>query len=817
MHAMLASKEPYARNDLRPKLNDKFFEELADLRYGDSSVEKQKYDKIGEKFAFWKFLSDEQKKRCILDPSTSIRSKRWNVSNGIKISDEEKSEFLKQRRPLHEITCRSLLERLLKASETDKARGESIEKPLSHAFAAFPLYFDQFHFATQSLPESDIFIKGWFERKHAELRNKTFGNQQTAQEETGGTDDIQITYWQPPHESSSHNQTQQSQCVVPKEREHQATSFVQDVQKRRNQILNRNYLMDIQAFAKHLGTFQQERMAGNVSGNVLSTNSSTSSTGNVPQIPRNSPRPRIMLEKLLSGNNTSSSSIQNPKDAVQVSVENQETQKTSVSDDGQSSPEILLVNVTHPATISNRSVLQSQRAAPKPKVPATTFNPACSNALQDFVFPESSVMDGRRSEDSKMGTNARKRSSSRIEKSVGRDAPSHPIGIDNDSPQVPATSSDLTPTTATFFNSINQSIARIARDDDTRVEESSATNSSRRKQRAPKKSRIVQYANETETESGNVSGDAQRAVSQLSSRAGETGNIPQTSQPRTAFTGSRDILAEILAKEKLPTNAETLNLGAGQIWNKDSSRNPSTSGVNSRSAPQIQSDVQPEATASNPGRTHGIRDSVRTENFGIDASSGMDTIRSESRIGTDVPRSSPSRMEESVGKSLLLKIVEDVRTTNTPIGIYDDFPQGFFSVPDYSQLSAPRRNNQPSNSAWFPTLDVPESYSFAPTSLEDNRPSISSQASSSLLPNTMPTDDITHQATLSIAPPPRMISSIMNHLSTQMKKREESGCLDFSKIEVNLKATGKELDDTISFLNNLTAQLASAKQGGSYQ
>ncbi|CAP38264.1 Protein CBG21476 [Caenorhabditis briggsae] len=50
-----------------------------------------------------------------------------------------------------------------------------------------------------------------------------------------------------------------------------------------------------------------------------------------------------------------------------------------------------------------------------------------------------------------------------------------------------------------------------------------------------------------------------------------------------------------------------------------------------------------------------------------------------------------------------------------------------------------------------------------------------------------------------------------------MKHRDESGCIDFSQNEVKLRATGKELDDTISFFNNLTAQLKSAKQGGSYQ
>ncbi|ULU08415.1 hypothetical protein L3Y34_019536 [Caenorhabditis briggsae] len=53
--------------------------------------------------------------------------------------------------------------------------------------------------------------------------------------------------------------------------------------------------------------------------------------------------------------------------------------------------------------------------------------------------------------------------------------------------------------------------------------------------------------------------------------------------------------------------------------------------------------------------------------------------------------------------------------------------------------------------------------------------------------------------------------------SSQMKHCDESGCLDFSQNEVKLRATGKELDDTISFFNNLTAQLKYPKQGGSYQ
>ncbi|PIC21327.1 hypothetical protein B9Z55_026202 [Caenorhabditis nigoni] len=649
------------KDDLRQKLNDKFFEELANLRYGDNSEEKQKYDNIGEKFVFWKSLSDAQKKMCIVDPSSTIRSKRWNVSSGIEISDEEKMEFLKQRRPLHEITCRSLLERLLKASETDKARLVPIEKPLANAFAAFPLYFDQFHCATLSVPESDIFIKGWFDRKHAELRNKTFGNQHTAQEGTSETGDIQ---------------------------DHPAASLVIDVQKRRHQILNRNYLRDMQAFAKHLGAFQQKPMGGNVSGIVPNSVSSANSIGNVPH-------------------------VQNPINAIQVSVENQATQKTSVSDDGQSSPEIVFVNITHPDSIGNRSVSQSQRAALIPKVPATIFHPTRPNELQDSDRPENSVMNGRRLEGSRIKTNARKRSLSSIEESVKRDGgehlpinvPSYPTGIDYDAPQVPATSSN------------------------TRVEENLATNSSRRKQSAPKKSRIDQSANETEKETGCVSGDAPRTILPMNSRMEKAGNISQPFQPQRAPTVSRDILAGILGKKKkLSTIAETVKLGTLQFWNQDSSRIPSTSTVNCRREPLIRSSAQQEVAAPT------VRRDVLAEKV---------TARSSNPVFTN-------RIQDSV---------RDGMDTS-------------------SNMSA---------------------------------------ASSSSLPISMPADNVTHEAALSIAPPPRMVSSIMNHLATQLKKREENGCLDFSEIEVNLKVTGKELNDTLFFLKNLTAQVETAKQGGSFQ
>ncbi|PIC21029.1 hypothetical protein B9Z55_026015 [Caenorhabditis nigoni] len=54
--------------------------------------------------------------------------------------------------------------------------------------------------------------------------------------------------------------------------------------------------------------------------------------------------------------------------------------------------------------------------------------------------------------------------------------------------------------------------------------------------------------------------------------------------------------------------------------------------------------------------------------------------------------------------------------------------------------------------------------------------------------------------------------SIMKNISNEMKQREQSGCLDFGPIRVQLTATGKELDDSIAFIDNLKAQLESAKQ-----
>ncbi|CAP30758.1 Protein CBG11631, partial [Caenorhabditis briggsae] len=329
-------------------------------------------------------------------------------------------------------------------------------------------------------------------------------------------------------------------------------------------------------------------------------------------------------------------------------------------------------------------------------------------------------------------------------------APSHPIEIEYDAPQAPTPSVNITRTDGTSPNSIDDIVDRIARGDDSRVGQSSTRKISRRKPISVPATWIDQ--------TGKKIGDAQRTV--------------------------RDHIAEILAKKKLPSIAETVNLGAGNMGNQetqptslssDARRNSSDSTVNSRSTSQ--SVAQPEvfATSSNDGN------------------------------------------------SLLLEIVEDTGVEdnfrmNTPIGMYNEFPQvDIFSVSDYSHSPAPRRDDQPSTSEWYPTSEALDSHSFAPAIIGYNRPSSSSQISSYSLPNLIPTDGATHQTTLSIVPPPRMIESIMKKVSNEMKEREESGSLDFGPIRVKLTATGKELDDSISFLNNLRAQLESAKQAGSYQ
>ncbi|CAO4372894.1 unnamed protein product [Caenorhabditis nigoni] len=133
------------------------------------------------------------------------------------------------------------------------------------------------------------------------------------------------------------------------------------------------------------------------------------------------------------------------------------------------------------------------------------------------------------------------------------------------------------------------------------------------------------------------------------------------------------------------------------------------------------------------------------------------------------------------------------------------------NTPDYSHSPAPRREEEPSTSTWNPTHSE-DSYFFVPANIGYRRPSSSSQASSASLPNVIPTDGLTHGTTLSIAPPPRMLDAIMKKVANEMKQREESGSLDFGPIRVQLTATGKELDDSISFLNNLIGQLESAKR-----
>ncbi|PIC32548.1 hypothetical protein B9Z55_012836 [Caenorhabditis nigoni] len=133
------------------------------------------------------------------------------------------------------------------------------------------------------------------------------------------------------------------------------------------------------------------------------------------------------------------------------------------------------------------------------------------------------------------------------------------------------------------------------------------------------------------------------------------------------------------------------------------------------------------------------------------------------------------------------------------------------NTPDYSHSPAPRREEEPSTSTWNP-IHSEDSYFFVPATIGYHRPSSSSQASSASLPNLVPADRLTHGTTLSIAPPPRMLDAIMKRVSNEMKQREESGSLDFGPIQVQLTATGKELDDSISFLNNLIGQLESAKR-----
>ncbi|PIC21325.1 hypothetical protein B9Z55_026201 [Caenorhabditis nigoni] len=292
-------------------------------------------------------------------------------------------------------------------------------------------------------------------------------------------------------------------------------------------------------------------------------------------------------------------------------------------------------------------------------------------------------------------------------------------------------------------------------------------------------------------------------VSSTASSMKSTGNVPQVQRnlkrPRTILE------EEFLSGSDGPSSSKQIPSYSGQvsIGNQDAS---SSSALNT---------------------TRQVTDECRSPSQsqrGAPTRRSMDVMSLGSRIGTNMPTSSTSRIEETVGRdSLLLKILKnpgmpDNLSMNTPTGINYGFAQGVFAEADYSHLSTPRRDNLPSTSTWFPTLDIPQSYSFGPTSLGDNRRS-RSQPSTSSLPTSIPTDGVTHEATMSIAPPPRMLSSIMNHFSTQMKKREEASesvGLDFGPIQVKLRATGKEMDDTIAFLKNMTAQLESAKQGGSY-
>ncbi|CAO4387439.1 unnamed protein product [Caenorhabditis nigoni] len=605
----------------------------------------------------------------------------------------------------------------------------------------------------------------------------------------------------------------QSRCVFPKKRNHPLATLVSDVQRRRRQILDGVNPINLEAFDKHF--YPSSEVPDSFSYNPATLGDNQPSTS--AQVRSDSTRPRSLLEEILSGNNTSLPSIQ-------VSMENQENQDTSVSDDGPSVGEILLGYKPRPSTNRKRSASQSHRAAPKLKVPAATFDTVCTNELQDSVSSGNSSVGVRRSE-LRLGTNAQQSSSRRIEEPARRgvveDAGVHtPFEVEYDAPQVLETSSNPAHAHEPTFNTMDESIDIIARGEDA---EDPERNWSRQKRQgmAGKRMRIAQTVNEVGIETGNVSGDVQRIVSTANSRIGETGIDRKISQLQTAFKRSREVLAEILAKKTLPTIAETVNMGAGQNWNQDSSWNPSISGVNCRPEPQVWSSEQQEVplTSLNSDYTEEIQELVPTVDHGIDTTRGVGSRISESSTGTTAERNSPIRVEESFGGNST--VVEDfgvgnhfaVNTPSYPVDF--DFQRDFRSLP-YSNILAPTGfgYNQQSTSAQHP-IGVPIFYFPQPT-FADNHTSTSSQMSSPP-PNAISTDDMTHQATLSIAPPPRIMESIMKKLSNEMKHREESGCLDFSQIEVDLRATGKDLDDTIAFLNNLTAQLESAKQSGSNQ
>ncbi|CAO4387434.1 unnamed protein product [Caenorhabditis nigoni] len=526
-------KVALAHSAPRQKRNERFLEELANFRYGNTEEGKKRYNKIGEKFVFWRLLTDEQKRSCAVDCPDKIRDNEWNLKNGIRISDKEKEEFLKQRLVLDNLTFKEKFECLLHAHKIEKRRVHLIEDPLEAALAKFPTNFIKFNCATLDVPESDYYIRAWFDKKAAERQEKT--------SETSDTEEIQIigTVSRTPLAGSS--STNPTISTAGMRDEVQQAHESQSVAYRRG----------------------------------VSHPNAENSYGNVPQIQKNSSRPS-MLAALLAGNNESSSSNQNQNvtDVNQVANENEDIPSQSLSPDGPTSSRM---NTTRHST--KRSQPAAHNAAPKPK-----------------VRPSSS-----------------------------------PIEMEYDAPQVLATSDST----------------------------------------------------------------------------------------------------------KVPSSSSQQPMDVGQV------------------------------------------------------ASGNQVHSSSSRV-------------------------EDARTMNAPISYYNDFPQNIFYVPDYSNLSAPRRDNHPSTSEWHLNLDVSESNSFSPANLRGNCLSSSSQPSTSSLPNTMLTDTVTHQKTLSVAPPPRMTESIMKKVSNEMNNREESGNLNFGPIQVRLTATGKELDDTIAFLNNLKAQLESAKQK-SYQ
>ncbi|PIC21320.1 hypothetical protein B9Z55_026199 [Caenorhabditis nigoni] len=511
----------------RQKRNERFLEELANFRYGNTEEGKKRYNTIGEKFSFWRALTDEQKRSCAIDRPDKIRGDTWNIKNGITISDEEKEEFLEQRLVLDNLTFKEKFECLVNAQKIEKTRVQLIEDPLEAALAKFPTNFIKFDVATRDVPESDYYIRAWFDKKAAERQEKT--------SETSDTEEIQIIGMvsrTPLAGSSSTNPTI-------------STAGMRDELQQAHQSESVAYKRGV-----------SHPNAGN-------------SYGNVPQ---------------------------NVTDVNQVANENEDIPSQSLSPDG---PPSSRMNTTRQAT--KRSQPAAHNAAPKPKAAASSFGPTQRDATVGRHAGEQFAMN----------------------------SPNHPIEMEYDAPQALATSP-------------------------------------------------------VQSDSTNVSSSSSQ-------------------QP----------------------------MDVGQVAS-----------------------------------------------------------------GNQVHSSSYAR------------------TMNAPTGIYNEFPQGIYYVPDYSNLSSPRRENQPSTSAWHLNLDVSESNSFA--NLRGNCLSSSSQPSTSSLPNTMLTDTVTHQKTLSVVPPPRMTESIMKKVSNEMNNREESGNLNFGPIQVRLTATGKELDDTIAFLNNLKAQLESAKQK-SYQ